>query len=262
LLGGLDLGGGGGGGGGGGAAVAPHVLAPTVFLDSGAGGGLEVAGSAVRENGALFLNLTLNNKGATPLSGIAFRFNKNSFALASPADLPVAAVAAGGSVPLKVPMANNGALARMDPLNKVDVAVNTAEGGVKIFHIFFPFYTLLSEGGRCEKADFLQQWQGFGEANEKKAMLANVTPGLATAQIVAICNANNVFEINTQPPNEGKDVVYLSMKFINNLVVLAELTIFQGQVQVALRTKTADLFAACHTVFTDLLCTPAPAALF
>lgn len=256
LLGGLDL------GGGGAPAAAPKVLPPTMFLDAGAGGGLEVVGSAVRENGALFLNLTLNNKGATPLSGIAFKFDRNSFALVSPADLPVAAVAAGGSVPLKVPMANNGALGRMDPLNQVKVAVNTAEGGVKIFLINFPFYTLLSETGRCEKTDFLAQWQGFGEANEKKAMLANVTVGLTTAQIVAICNANNVFEINTQPPNEGKDIVYLSMKFINNLVVLAELTIFQGQVQLALRTKTADLFAACHAVFTDLLCAPAPAALF
>jgi len=251
LLGGLDLG---GGGAPAPAAASNLVLPPQVFLDAATGGGLEVAGSAVRENGSLFLQLSLNNKGAANLSGIAFRFNKNSFALASPADLPVAAVPAGGSVALKVPMANNGQLARMDPLNKVDVAVNTAEGGVKIFHILFPFYTLLSEAGKVGREDFLAQWQGFGEAAEKKAMLANVKPGLTTAQVVATCNANNVFEINTQPPNEGKDVVYLSMKYINNLVVLAELTIFQGQIQVALRTKTADLFAACHTVFTDLLC--------
>jgi AP-1 complex subunit beta-1 len=246
-LGGLDF----GGASPAAAAPAAMVLPPTVWLDDG--DTLAVSGCAMRANGALQLKCTVTNKGATPLSGVAFRFNKNSFALTTPADLPPLAVGAGQSVDTIVPLPNTGPLARMDPLNKVEVAIASTEGGMKIFSIVIPFYALLSEGGKCDPTVFIEQWGALGTAAEKKTMLANVrhTTG---ASIVAACTANNIFEINTQPPVDGKEVMFMSMKFINNLVVLAEVTVYQGQVQIALRTKTADLFAACHQVYTDVLC--------
>ena len=94
LLGGSMASGGGGGGvdllggalGGlgldiGGPATGSFVRAPATWMDSTAGKGLMISGTCARRNGTVFMDLTLANQTPEPMAGIAFQFNKNSFAL-------------------------------------------------------------------------------------------------------------------------------------------------------------------------------------
>lgn len=251
-LGGLDLGGGGGG-------AAPMVRPKEMWLDSSAGAGLQVQGTVARRGGKVTLDISVSNMSGAPMSGLAFQFNKNSFALTPAAAVAVPDVAAGGTAQVYIAMSNGGQLARMDPLNKLMVAVKN-NVGVYYFSFNVPFHTLLSEDGKLEKKDYLSKWQQLGDANERKFQLTGVNGGVEKAR--GICSANNVFEVAKRNEN-GQDLLYCSMRFNNDtrLEVLAELTFPPGStsVSLALKTTTADLFPACHEMLQELLGTAAAA---
>lgn len=238
----------------------PLVRPPAVWLNpaQGAGNGLEISGTVARTAGQVVMRMTLSNKTESPMSGFAFQFNKNSFALTGSVGVPD--IPPGGSQQVEMPLTNTGQRDRTDPLNKIDIAVKN-NLGVMYFALLIPFNTLLGEDGRLEREPYLQKWPAMGDANEKKTIINGVK---SSAESKAILEANNIFVVATPTQPDGKELMYCSLKFINGLEVLIEITFIAGNPTAQLATKTVvpDLFKITHDMVQELIGTAAPAPLF
>eukprot|EP00037_Helgoeca_nana_P017840 m.169740 g.169740 ORF g.169740 m.169740 type:complete len:885 (+) comp24173_c0_seq1:4038-6692(+) len=266
----VDLLGGGGGsgaadllglglGGGDTAATAPSGYAGfkkpvTTWVTTAASSGLQITGTFGRANGNPVMEMTFSNQSSGQLSDFAVQFDKNSFKLINTAPLAVAPLAPGASCQVAMPINTSGQLGRQDPLNKLNIAFKaTGLPTVTYMAVEVPYNVLLVEDGRLEKQPYLALW---GEIAEETTNQLNGVPG-STDDIMARCRANNVFDVAKRNV-AGNDVAYFSMRFVNGLDVLAELTMLGGgAVKVALKAKQPAVTGCAAQVFKDLL-EPAP----
>jgi AP-1 complex subunit beta-1 len=266
----VDLLGGGGGsgaadllglglGGGDTAAAAPSGYAGfkkpvTTWVTTAASSGLQITGTFGRANGNPVMEMTFSNQSSGQLSDFAVQFDKNSFKLINTAPLAVAPLAPGASCQVAMPINTSGQLGRQDPLNKLNIAFKaTGLPTVTYMAVAVPYNVLLVEDGRLEKQPYLALW---GEIAEETTNQLNGVPG-STDDIMARCRANNVFDVAKRNV-AGNDVAYFSMRFVNGLDVLAELTMLGGgAVKVALKAKQPAVTGCAAQVFKDLL-EPAP----
>jgi hypothetical protein len=143
----------------------------------------------------------------------------------------------------------------MSPLNKLQVAfVKNDVEGFTVFDFLCPYYCLLDEGGRLSEEDFATQWGGL-EGKEQVITLSSIKDKNPSV-LATICDTNNVFKVS-----EAGGVAKLSMKFMNGLVVLAELTVVGDNAQVTLRSSIPDLFPPCNEIFTDIIVVPPSSSL-
>merc|ERR1712216_402925 len=132
------------------------------------------------------------------------------------------------------------------------------QGQACYFSLEVPFHCLLGEDGKLEKQDYLAKWGQLGDANERKFSVTGVNGGGKAA--VAVLAANNIFDVATRQA-DGNEITYSSMKFINGLEVLIELTFPPGSTTagLAVKTTTADLFAVTHNMIQEPIGAAAPA---
>lgn len=213
-------------------------------------GGLLIMGTFTRLNGAPAMDMTFSNQSGAPLSNFMVQFDKNSFKLRNAQDLAVGPLQAGASASTILPLAASGELGRQDPLNKLNIAFKADPAGVAYMSAEIPYNVLLDDDGALEKKPYLEMWQSIG--GEEKLNLTGVSS--STAEIIAKCAANNVFHVATTSGASGEELAYFSMKFINGIVVLAELTMKGGgAVCVALKSPQPAVNVCAKGVFTDIL---------
>lgn len=233
---GLSLGGGGGGGGGG-----PHGFskAPEVWLTREAGEGLEIKGSFSRKGGQVCMDMVFTNHTTQAMGDFAIQFNKNSFGLGPAAALQVPTLAPNVSQPSSLPLNSQGAVAAMDPLGKIQVAVKNSTS-VLYFSCTVPFHVLLGSDGSMEKNSYLGLWKEIPDSNEAVSNIGGVSS--ATDGVIAALSANNFFLVAKRPV-EQQERCYFSCKLCNGVVVLLELTMQPGipTIQAAIRTKTVQV---------------------
>lgn len=234
----------------------PFVSGGTAFvkpketwLPSGKGKGLEIAGTFARRGGQVFIDFTFANRSLQALSDFAIQFNKNSFGLAPNGALAVPTLMPNSTFDTSLALSTQGAVLKMDPLGKLQIAVKN-NVDVLYFTCLVPYNVLFTEDGALEKGDYLRLWKEVGDATESSqpiGLFSTLDAALARLQ------ASNVFTTarRSQPDHEQ---VYLSMKFTNNIVGLAELTVRPGSpATLSIRANVADVIPGLHEIFALML---------
>lgn len=196
--------------------------------------------------------MTFTNKAMQAMGGFAIQFNKNSFGLApgSPLNIP-SPLLANSSAETSLPVNTNGPVQRMDPLTNLQVAV---KNNVDVFYFScaVPYNALFSEDGQMDRKVFLATWKDVPAANEVQNQIANVnfTSDVAQQKL----SANNIFTIAKRTV-EGQDMLYQSVKFTNNIWVLAELKMQPGNpiVQLSLKTRAMDVVMGVQAMYETIL---------
>jgi len=138
----------------------------------------------------------------------------------------------------------------MDPLGKLQVAIKN-NVDVHYFSCVTPYHVLFTEDGQLDKSDYLRLWKEVGDGTESINQV-NLFSNNVDA-VLARLTANNIFTIARRKVND-QELVYLSLKFTNNIVGLAELTVRQsGPANVAVRANVPDVVPGIHEVFGFLL---------
>ncbi|CAK1590138.1 unnamed protein product [Parnassius mnemosyne] len=225
-----------------GVAATPASFVPPkqCWLPADKGKGLEIWGTFSRQNGQPRMEMTFTNKAMQAMSGFAIQLNKNSFGVYPGGALAVGVVPAGGRADAALPLAAAGPVQRMEPLNNLQVAI---KNNVDVFYFacLIPAHVLFTEDGQLDKRVFLTTWKEIPAANEVQHTLSNV---VGTADSIAQkMTLNNIFTIAKRNV-EGQDMLYQSLKLINNIWVLLELKLQPGNPEATLSLKSRTVEVA------------------
>jgi len=170
------------------------------------------------------MSITIENGTASPLSGFAIQFNKNSFGLQpeSPAALGAClppTCPPGGSISGTMPLLTNGQLS--DSKGVVQMAIKT---NVKVhyFQDVADVLLFLGADGKLDQKTFLDLWKSIG--SEHRVEVSGLPPQAESVeQVCPKLEASSVFFIARRKLPDGADMVYLSVKTTAaGIVMLAE----------------------------------------
>jgi len=205
------------------APAAPAAPQAKVVLPGDRADGMQIRSSFVAQGGRVFQQVTIENGSAAPLSGFAIQFNKNSFGAVPESPTALGAVlppqiAPGQSATGLMPLAFTGAAS--DSKGMIQMAI---KNNVKVYYFQDGLDVLLflSADGRLDRQIFLEQWKGI--PTEARTEVSGLTPQAESVE--AVCpkmEATNVFFVARRKTPDGADMVYFSVKTLNNVVMLAE----------------------------------------
>ncbi|EDV23739.1 uncharacterized protein TRIADDRAFT_57237 [Trichoplax adhaerens] len=223
-----------------------------VWLSAAQGKGLEISGTFSLRQNVVHMDMTFTNNAMQAMGGFAIQFNKNSFGLVPAAQLEVRSPlpprqSADSSLQLK-PL---GAILKMDPLNKLQIAIKNSID-VFYFDVLIPYHVLFVEDGKLESREFLTQWKEIPNNSERSFDINNV-PASSDA-IENKLKMSNVFTVAKRNV-DGQNMHYMSLKFTNNILVLAELKIQSGNptLKLALKSSIAEVLPGVYQAFELIL---------
>ncbi|ELU04125.1 hypothetical protein CAPTEDRAFT_149233 [Capitella teleta] len=232
--------------------VNSYVPAQEIWLSAAAGKGLEIHGNFARRNGSLHMDLTFHNKAMSTMTNFAIQFNKNSFGLlpSSPLQVPMPLLP-NQSVNASLPLSTTGPVQRMEPLNLLQVAVKN-NIDIAYFSCNIAAHVLLTEDGEMERKRFLETWKEIPSVNEKQYEITDVQHNAET--VVQKLKNNNIATIAKRNV-EGQDMLYQSLKFSNQVQVLAELKIQPGNstFTLSLKSKAPDVYPMVYESYQTIL---------
>lgn len=158
------------------------------------------------------------------MGDFAIQFNKNSFGLAPDAPLSMPTLPPEGKHDTSLPLNNLGAVLKMDPLSKLQVAVKNSID-VLYFSTDVPFHILFTEDGALSRSDYLSMWKDLDSVEEHVFTVSGISAGVDA--FLNRLEASNVFLVAKRKV-ESKDLCYMSLKFVNNVIVLLELAAEAG----------------------------------
>jgi vesicle coat complex subunit len=216
------------------APVAPqgaYVAPKTVWLQSMQGKGLEISGTFSRRGGNISMDMTFTNRALAPLADFAIQFNKNSFGLIPAGPLVVQTpLYPNQSYETSLQLNTNGPVMAMNPLNMLQVAV---KNNVGVFYFSANVSTnIYFTTGKIERKEFLSTWKNLPDSSEVQFTLPSIA--LDPETIKGRLEMNNVFIIAERQVNVmGVDqtLLYISIRFVNNIEVLGELKLTTGNAQ-------------------------------
>ncbi|KAJ7373962.1 AP-1 complex subunit beta-1 [Desmophyllum pertusum] len=223
-----------------------------MWLTAAKGKGLEVLGTFCRRQGQIYMDMTITNRAMQGMAGFAIQFNKNSFGASPGAQLNIPTpLLANSSAETSLPVNTGGAVQRMDPLNNLQVAI---KNNVDIFYFScqIPYNVLFAEDGQMDRKVFLATWKDIPATNEVQNQIGDAAYSSDVAQ--QKLSANNIFTIAKRTV-EGQDMLYQSVKFTNNIWVLAELKMQPGNavVQLSLKTRAMDVVMGVQAMYEIIL---------
>lgn len=214
-------------------------------------GGVKLGGSFRRTGGKMYMDIKAQNCGQQPMSGFALQVNKNSFQL-QPDDMNLGLNLAPGAVgDVSVSLNTGGQMQLNKPLMNVQVAVKN-NIGVSYFSCQPPLHMVYTEDGAMGKNDFLGMWRGLPAESESKSTIDSVSAPSPDA-LSAKLKQNNLFEVARMPGSDGQQVIYLSAKLVNNIVLLVEVSMWPGRAAVSMKTKNNALAEPFHESIKQLL---------
>ncbi|KAL0267221.1 UNVERIFIED_CONTAM: hypothetical protein PYX00_009559 [Menopon gallinae] len=218
-----------------------YVVPKVQWLPAEKGKGLEIWGTFSRRGGQIHMEFSITNKAMQPMADFAIQLNKNSFGVAPAGPLQVIApLPPGQTSETSVPLNTNGVVQRMEPLNSLQVAI---KNNIDVFYFacLIPVNVFFAEDGEMDKRVFLSTWKDIPSQNEVQFTLSNIS--LTADAIVNKMKQNNVFTIAKRNV-EGQDMLYQSLKLVNQIWVLNELKIQPGNPNVTLSLKSRSVEVA------------------
>ncbi|RXG71413.1 AP-1 complex subunit beta-1 [Armadillidium vulgare] len=223
-----------------------------VWLPAVRGKGLEISGCFTRKSGTMYMEMSFTNKAMTSMTDFAIQFNKNSFGVSPAAPLNVPGpLAPNQSKDVALPLAINGPMQLMDPINNLQVAV---KNNIDVFYfaLMMPMHIFFTDDGLMEKRIFLSTWKDIPSQNEVQFNINNVN--MNPDQISNKLQTNNVFTIAKRNV-EGQDMLYQSIKLTNNIWVLTELKVQPGNTTIvlSLKSRSPDIAQPIFVAFDAIL---------
>uniref|UniRef100_A0A7E4VWW3 B2-adapt-app_C domain-containing protein n=1 Tax=Panagrellus redivivus TaxID=6233 RepID=A0A7E4VWW3_PANRE len=100
------------------------------------------------------------------------------------------------------------------------------------------------DNGHMDKRDFLQLWKEIPEQNEVQFTLRNAL-NFTADDICTKLQQNNIFTVARRNV-DGQELLYHSIKYTNNIFILSELKMSQGQSTITLSLKSRHLTAIAN----------------
>lgn len=236
----------------GGAGLTGGYVGPkSLWLPAAKGKGLEILGTFSRRQGQIYMDCSICNRAMQNMGGFAIQFNKNSFALNPGAQLHVTSpLPPNQTSDTSLLLNTSGPIQRMDPLSNIQVAV---KNNIDVFYFscVVPMHVLFVEDGQMDRKVFLAMWKDIPSTNEvQKQLHSNANADMAQQKLAA----NNVFTVAKRTV-DGQDMLYQSLKFTNNIWVLAELKMEpqNPNVQLALKTQALDVIPGVQQAYEAIL---------
>eukprot|EP00731_Ephydatia_muelleri_P022589 Em0015g172a len=227
------------------------VSPKTEWLSAAKGKGLSVMGTFSARNGQMFVDMTLSNKALQPMNGFAIQFNKNSFGLVPGSQLQVAVLLPKQSLDVSLPLVPGGPVLKMQPVSMLQVAM---KNNIDVFYFsaVIPMNVLFTLDGKMDRKVFLATWKEIPPTNEVQSTIENVS--FTSDQIQQKLETNYIFTIAKRTV-DNQDLLYMSLKFVNNIWVLGELKSTQNStsVGIALKTNVLDVVPGVQEIIAAIL---------
>ncbi|CAI8010427.1 AP-1 complex subunit beta-1 [Geodia barretti] len=145
-----------------------------------------------------------------------------------------------------LPITPGGLVMKMTPLTQLQVAIKN-NVDVFYFSVNMPTHVLFSEDGTMDRKVFLATWKEIPQSNEVQLSVDNVSlicQCYMSDQVQQKLETNNVFLIARRQVDVGglnQELMYMSLKFINNIWVLVEVKAAPGSATVGLALKTSAM---------------------
>ncbi|XP_071849372.1 AP-1 complex subunit beta-1-like isoform X2 [Apostichopus japonicus] len=236
-----------------GTASGEFVAPKEVWLEAPKCKGLELKGTFSKKNNNYFMDMSFTNKAMQQMSGFAIQLNKNSFGLVPMSPLNISSpLNANQQIDASLQLVISPThMQRMDPLMNLQVAI---KNNIDVFYFsaLIPMYLFCTPDGTMDKRYFLQSWKDIPSQNEAAFVLTNIN--LTTDAIQEKLAKNNIFTVAKRHV-EGQDMLYQSMKLVNNVEILAELKVQPGNptLNLAIKSKVVDVAASVHHSFLLIL---------
>jgi len=217
--------------------AAPKIPS-TILLSVDKGKGIQISGGFSRRQGRIYLDLVFTNQTATPLSGFAIQFNRNTFGLTPAENLNINVVNPGQTLHYPLQVATNGQVSQGPATTAVQMAVKSTE--IHYFTPEIPLSVLFTESGRLEKQAYLQMWRAISDEDERTREFTGI-PQCDPDSVQRKLEAYNMFFIARRKGVNDQDVLYMSVRLSNDVVLLVEFTFITGAPTIKLCTKTQNL---------------------
>ena len=196
------------------------------------------------------MDMTFTNKSAQALGEFAAQFNKNSFALSPAAPLSIPTLAPNASHNVSLPIGNHGHILKSNPLTRLQVAIKD-NVGISYFDCDVPMHCLWHESSKLERGDYLKRWKDLPDTAETVTSLSGVCG--SSDIVLEKLAVNNVASVAKRTVS-GHELCYLSIKFINDVYVLIELTLKgSGVAQLAVKTGTPEIVVGVQQSIQQIL---------
>jgi len=118
------------------------------------------------------------------------------------------------------------------------MAVKSTE--INYFTPEIPLSVLFTESGKLEKQSYLQMWRAIADEDERTRELSGI-PQCDPELVQRKLEAYNMFFIARRKGVGDQDVLYMSVRLSNDVVILVELTFVTGAPNIKLCSKTQNL---------------------
>lgn len=236
-----------------GSASEEYVAPKEVWLEAPKCKGLELKGTFSKRMNNYYMDMTFTNKAMQQMSGFAIQLNKNSFGLVPAQALNISSpLNANQHIDVSLQLVINAQhMQRMDPLMNLQVAI---KNNIDVFYFstLVPMYLFFTADGNMDKKYFLNSWKDIPSQNESAFVINNVT--LNSDEIQEKLNKSKVFTVAKRRV-EGQDMLYQSMKLVNNVEILAELKVQPDNptLNLAIKSKVVDVAPAVFHSFNMIL---------
>jgi len=138
-----------------------------VVLTADKGQGMQISGTFVRKEGRPCLDLTFTNRSSAPISGLAIKFNVNSFGV-GPSQPQIQMILPGQSADALLPLATHPSmLAPNAPSSPVLQIALKNSAGIFYFQMNMPIHVLFQENGQLSRDEYLGMWKANPEEHTK-----------------------------------------------------------------------------------------------
>jgi hypothetical protein len=210
--------------------------------------GLEILGTWTVQGGVIYADMKFTNRAMQPLTAFAIQFNKNSFGLVPAGPLNITTLQPSQSIDVMLPVTKGGPIQRMEPLNNLQVAI---KNNVQVFYFSctIPFNAYFGCDGNLEARSYIEMWKAFTSTEVSKNLYLTLSPH----DIQARLQANNIF-IAKEVTLDGIQVLYCSIKLINNIYVLLEVKFnADGSVGIAMNATFPDVLSYSFKIVENIL---------
>ncbi|KAJ5076885.1 beta-adaptin-like protein b [Anaeramoeba ignava] len=208
------------------------------IIDEERGKGMIVSAAFRRREQQIYFDLTISNRTSYPFGKLAMVFNKNLFGMKPNAQVPITGIMPGQTTECSVvcPIIQSHKL----PANEATLEVQIA---IKNFEVFYtqctsPMNIFFTEDGKIEKRNFLNHWKAISDDDERIKEIQGLSETNPDILKMKLANLNIFFIAKRQ---EGSiDILYFSLKLVNSVIFLIELSIDQENQSCQLATRSQD----------------------
>mmetsp|Transcript_5043 Transcript_5043/g.18908 ORF Transcript_5043/g.18908 Transcript_5043/m.18908 type:complete len:477 (-) Transcript_5043:94-1524(-) len=226
-------------------AAQQNVPQQRIIVDSnGKGNGLQIEGTLKRDAGKIFYDLTFINNTNETMTGFAFKFNKNTFAL-QPGKPQLESLAPGSTVNAILPLRQFPAKLQGDKVDTVIQVAVKVNNEVRYGSDNIELSALLQENAKLDPQEFLGIWQSLDREQDSESYQNLQLPSANADDTIALLQKHNIFYVRDYVNNEENSRLLYFSSSANykgeDVTIVAEIEMRNGEAQAQLCTRCAEV---------------------